>query len=65
MNKEKAQLIYELAEGAISKIKACAYKEQALTDSNSKSIDTLYAQVLNLLEEKRLRAEAFLKRSKE
>lgn len=63
MNKRDAQLIYNLVEGTIFKIRDCAHKEQFIL--HSKEIDTIYAQVLNLLEQKRLRAEAFLDRIKE
>ena len=63
MNQKEAQLIYNLVEGAIFKVRDCAYREQFILQT--KSIDVLYSQVLTLLEKKRLRAEAFLNRSKE
>jgi hypothetical protein len=63
MNKRDAQLIYNLVEGTIFKVRDCAHKEQFIL--GSKEIDIIYSQVLILLEEKRLRAEAFLNRSKE
>lgn len=63
MNQKEAQEIYNLVEGAIFKVRDCAHKEQFILES--KSIDILYSQVLSLLEEKRLRAEAFVNRSKE
>lgn len=63
MNQKQAQEIYNLVERTIFKVRDCAHKEQFIT--GSKSVDTLYSQVLNLLEKKRLRAESFLNRSKE
>ena len=63
MNKKDAQEIYNLTERAINRVRDCAYREQFILES--KSIDTIYSQVLNLLEEKRLRAKAFLDRSTE
>ena len=62
MNQKEAQEIYNLAERAIYRIRDCAYQEQFIL--GSKEIDTIYSQVLILLEQKRLRAEAFLNRSK-
>ncbi len=63
MNQKEAQEIYNLVERAIHRVRDCAYREQFILES--KSIDILYSQVLSLLEEKRLRAEAFVNRSKE
>ena len=63
MNQRESQIIYNLIESAITEIRDCAEQEQFILES--KEIDTIYAQVLSLLEEKRLRAEAFLNRSKE
>lgn len=60
MNQKEAQLIYNLVEGAIFKVRDCANREQFIVKSNE--IDTIYAQVLRLLEEKRMRAEGFLNR---
>lgn len=63
MNQKEAQEIYNLVERAIKRVRDCAYMEQFILES--KSIDVLYSQVLTLLEQKRIRAEAFLNRSKE
>jgi hypothetical protein len=63
MNQKEAQEIYNLTERAINRVRDCAYMEQFILES--KSIDVLYSQVLTLLEQKRIRAEAFLNRSKE
>lgn len=63
MDQKEAQEIYNLAERAINRVRDCAYQEQFIL--KTKSIDVLYSQVLTILEKKRLRAEAFLNRSKE
>ena len=63
MNQKQSQIVYNLIEGAITKVRDCAKQEQFILES--RSIDTIYSQVLNLLEQKRLRAEAFVNRSKE
>ena len=63
MDQKEAQEIYNLVERAINRVRDCAYREQFIL--KTKSIDVLYSQVLTILEKKRLRAEAFLNRSKE
>ena len=63
MNQKQAQEIYNLSERAINNIREYAHREMFILQS--KEIDTIYAQVLNLLEQKRIRSEGFLNRNKE
>ena len=55
MDKEKAQQILNLVEKSINQVKKSAYQEQFML--NTKEIDMLYLQILNLLYEKQKRTQ--------